>query len=165
MAVDALIVIFSRWLHVTFACLVVGGVFFIRVLFPIGMKAIDSAAAQTAFLKTRRVFKMLVHTSILILLLSGTYNAYRNWHGYTAAGPGVGHGVFGLHLLLALVAFGIGLWLLAGAEPPVNHRKWAMINLIILFLTVAAASTLKYVREHPKSRPITEQSPATMPAM
>jgi hypothetical protein len=63
-------------------------------------------------------------------------------------GPGVGHGLFGIHLLLALTAFTIALWLLAGAQPPVNHKTWMAINLTILLLTIAAASVLKYAREH-----------------
>jgi hypothetical protein len=86
-------------------------------------------------------------------LISGTYNAVANWQAYTDAGPGLGHGIFGVHLLLALIIFGIGLWLLAGAEPPPNHKSWAAVNLVLMLLTIAAASTLKYVREH-LSKPI-----------
>ncbi len=93
---------------------------------------------------------MVAHSSILLLLVSGTYNAVRNWHAYTALGPGVGHGLFGVHLLLALAVFGISLWLLAGAEPHADHGKWMAINLVLLFCAIAAASTLKYVREHAK---------------
>jgi heme A synthase len=60
----------------------------------------------------------------------------------------LGHGLFGVHLLLALIVFGIALWLLAGKEPPANHKKWMAVNLVLMLLAVAAASTLKYVREH-----------------
>ena len=144
-----LLIIFFRWLHVATACVAVGGVFFMRVVFPIGLKTLDGEPAHAMFLRTRRAFKMVIHPCILFLLISGTYNAVLNWHAYTTMGPGLGHGLFGIHLLLALIIFCIALWLLAGAEPPVNHKKWLGVNLILMFLAIAAASTLKYFRDHP----------------
>jgi uncharacterized membrane protein len=167
---NPVLIILFRFLHVATACVAVGGVFFIRVVFPVGLKSLDSESSRTVLLRTRRVFKMVVHTCILLLLISGTYNAILNWSGYTQAGPGVGHGLFGLHLLLALIVFGLALWMLAGAEPPADHQKWMAVNVVLVFLTIAAASTLKYVREHAKKPAATvtstEQSaPAIMTTM
>ena len=34
-----------RWLHVATACVAVGGVFFMRVVFPIGLKTLDADPA------------------------------------------------------------------------------------------------------------------------
>src|SRR5947208_11438221 len=124
MDLHAILVILFRWIHVASACVAVGGVFFIRVVFPIGLKSLDAEPARTMLLRTRRAFKMVVHSSILLLLISGTYNAVQNWHAYTEAGPGVGHGLFGVHLLLALIVFGVALWLLSGPEPPASHKTW-----------------------------------------
>jgi uncharacterized membrane protein len=166
---NPVLVILFRFLHLATACIAVGGVFFIRIVFPVGLRSLDSESSRTMLLRTRRVFKMVVHTCILLLLISGTYNAILNWPGYTQAGPGVGHGLFGLHLLLALFVFGIALWMLAGAEPPADHQKWMAVNVVLVFLTIAAASTLKYVREHakkPTAVPTTEQpAPAVMTTM
>jgi uncharacterized membrane protein len=161
----AILVIFFRWLHVATACIAVGGVFFIRVIFPIGLKSLDSEPARKMLLSTRRAFKMVVHSAILLLLISGTYNAVQNWPGYTRAGPGVGHGLFGVHLLLALIVFGIALWLLTGPEPPVNHKSWMGVNVVLLLLAIAAASTLKYVREHANNNAtnLTAATPGTQP--
>jgi uncharacterized membrane protein len=143
------LLIFFRWLHVASACIAVGGVFFIRVVFPVGLKALDDQAAKTMFLRTRRAFKMVIHSCILLLIISGSFNAWVNWPAYAAAGHEVADPVFGVHLLLALIIFAIALWLLAGAEPPPNHRNWAAVNVVLMLLAIAAASTLKYVREHP----------------
>ncbi len=143
----AALAIFFRWLHLAAACVAVGGAFFVRVVFPRGQKELDQATARSVLILTRRAFKMVIHTCILLLLISGTYNAVLNWPGYTAAGPGLGHGLFGLHLLLALSVFAIALWLLAG-EPKPTHRQWLTVNLVLMFLTIAAASTVKFVREH-----------------
>ena len=166
---NTVLVILFRFLHVATACVAVGGVFFIRVVFPVGLKSLDSESSRTMLLRTRRVFKMVMHTCILLLLISGTYNAVLYWPGYTQAGPGIGHGLYGLHLLLALIVFGVALWMLVGAEPPADHQKWMAINVVLVFLTVAAASTLKYVREHakkPAAVMTTDQSaPAVMTTM
>ena len=55
---------------------------------------------------------------------------------------------FGLHVLLAIAVFTISLILLAGKEPPLTHKKWMTVNLVLLMFVVAAASTLKWVRDH-----------------
>jgi hypothetical protein len=57
------------------------------------------------------------------------------------------HALWGTHILLGLIVFGISLWLLMGKQPPKSHDRWAMVNLLLLFLLVAVASTLKNVRE------------------
>ena len=142
-----LLIVLFRWIHIATACVAVGGVFFIRVVFPIGLRALDADAARTMLLKTRRAFKMVVHSCILLLLISGTFNAWVNWPKYTAMSAGLGHSLFGVHLLLALIVFSISLWLLAGKEPPRNHLKWMAITLGLMFLTIAASSVLKYARE------------------
>ncbi len=153
------LIVFFRWLHLTTACIAVGGVFFLRIIFPIGLKALDADNARAMLLRTRRVFKMVIHTCILFLLISGTYNATMNWGKYTAMSGGLGHALFGVHLLLALIVFGIALWLLMGKEPKPDHLRWPAINLGLMFLTIAAASVLKYAREN-STKPSVIATPA-----
>ena len=141
-----ILTILSRWLHVTSAILAVGGAFFLRVILPMGTASLDPENREAVFLRCRRGFKMVVHSSILVLLLTGAYNAYRNWDWYSAK-PGLTHGLFGMHGLLALAVFAISLWLLAGREPTRSHRGWMKINLLLMLLAVAAASSLKWVRD------------------
>jgi uncharacterized membrane protein len=154
--VQPFVIVLFRWIHITTACVAVGGVFFICVVFPIGLAALEADAARAMFLRTRWVFKMVVHTCILLLLVSGTFNAWTNWPKYTAMSAGLGHSLFGVHLLLALIVFTIALWVLAGKEPPKNHLAWMAVNLGLMLLTIAAASVLKYARE-------TSTKPATPP--
>ena len=144
---DPILIVFFRWLHIATACVAVGGVFFLRIIIPIASKALEANLARTVFLSARRVFKMVVHTSILLLLISGTYNAWINWPKYSAMGQGLGHSLFGIHVLLALLVFGLSLWLLIGPEPRANHLRWMAINLALMFLAIAGASVLKYARD------------------
>ncbi|MDP9174685.1 MAG: hypothetical protein M3O30_12580 [Planctomycetota bacterium] len=138
--------IISRWLHIVTACLAVGGVFFIRFVQPAGLSMLEPEIRKAVFLKTRRVFKMVMHTAILLFLITGSYNAYVSLGKY-ALDPAVLHPLLGTHILLALVAFSIALFVLAGAEPPASHRKLMAVNFGILLLVVATASTLKWARE------------------
>ena len=143
----AFVSVFFRWLHIIPACLAVGGVFFMRIVLPVGLSVLPADQQKAAFLKCRRVFKMTVHTSILLFLISGTYNAMANWKIYHEAIP-TSHALFGTHVLLAIAIFTISLILLAGKEPPVAHKQWMTVNLLLLLCAVAAASALKYVRDH-----------------
>jgi len=133
----------SRWLHVLCACIVVGGIFW-TVLAP-------SAVPRG------RAFKPVLHGGILLLILTGAFNAWRAWGQYSLW-PGVLHGVFGLHVLLALAA--IALLIVATAKPVPSGRTLAW-GVALLFVVVLLASTLKGLRERAvlkHSTPITSNA-------
>jgi uncharacterized membrane protein len=139
-------IILSRWVHVVSACLAIGGVFFMRFIFSRGLALLDLESSERLLRQTRRSFKMLIHTAILLLLISGIYNTYLAWDKYKLD-EAVLHALWGTHILLATLAFTISLYVLAGAAPPRSHRKLMAVNFVILLLVVAAASTLKLARE------------------
>jgi uncharacterized membrane protein len=141
-----LLVILSRWLHIVSACLVIGGFFFLRLVLP-GSLAILEPDLQTAvLLKTRRTFKMVIHSSILLLLATGLFNSFMGLRTYNL-NPPLLHTLLGIHILLALLAFGLIFYMLAGARPPPSHRKVVALTLTVLLLAVADASALKWGRE------------------
>jgi uncharacterized membrane protein len=153
-----ILIVFFRWLHIATAAVAVGGVFFLRIVIPIALRSLDAESAKTMLMRTRRVFKMVVHTCILFLLISGAFNAWMNWPKYSAMGQGLGHSLFGVHLLLALIVFGISLWLLIAPEPKANHLRWMAINLALMFLTIAAGSVLKYAHDTHAAAPVILQT-------
>src|SRR5258706_5008073 len=142
----AVLIILSRWLHVIAAVLAIGGTFFMRVILPLGLAQADAASRDAVCLRCRRVFKMVIHTCILLLLLTGTSNSMRNLDDYRLDKP-LSLILWGSHILLGVAAMVIALLLLAPKEPPRWRRTGAMINLIILFITVLLASSLKYVHD------------------
>jgi hypothetical protein len=135
-----------RWLHIIPAALAIGGIFFMAVILPAATFGVDAEARATVLARARRIFKMVIHTSILLLLLTGIFNSIRLFPQYKA-NPGLTHALWGMHMLLALVAIGISIWLLKGPQPPAGHRTVALLNFILLLLLVLSASTLKTVRE------------------
>jgi uncharacterized membrane protein len=151
---SAFLPILSRWTHLVTACIAVGGVFFLRIVLPIGLRAVDGPAGHAVMLKCRRVFKMTTHTAILLLLLTGFYNFWQNMDAYKLAGAPLAHGLFVMHALLGLIVFGLLLWLLAGAEPPAGHMRWLAVTLGLMLIAVAFASVLKTVRESGLRKPV-----------
>jgi uncharacterized membrane protein len=139
-------IILSRWLHIISACLVIGGVFFMRFIFARGLGDLEPEASQRLLLRTRRVFKMVVHTAILLLLVTGIYNSYLAWDNYRL-NEALLHSLWGTHLLLAALGLGVLVYVLAGAEPRRSHRALMAVAFLILLMVVAAASTLKWARE------------------
>lgn len=148
------VVIFSRWLHVSTAAVTVGGIFFLRVVLPVAAKTLPTEGATQVIARSMRVFKRVTHTAILLLLLSGSYNAWVNWSRYAAMTPrGLGDGLFGLHLLLALAVFGLSLWLMAGKQLKESWQSGLTTTLALLLLTIASAGVLKYAREATPAKP------------
>jgi uncharacterized membrane protein len=138
--------ILARWLHVITACILIGCAFFVYFLLPFALCGLDPEPRAAAALRVRRPLKIVVHAGITLLLLTGAYNAVRNWNQYNQW-PGVTHAIFGIHVLFGLAVMTLLLILLAGPAPRASGRmlmKWA---LILAFLTVLAASTLKWARE------------------
>jgi uncharacterized membrane protein len=151
MHTHAILVIFFRWLHVTTACLVIGGTFLIRMLVPRALSVLPEEQRTQVFLRLRRGFKRLIHTSILFLVVSGICNSVWNWPAYHRI-PGLAQPFWGTHVLLALGVFAILLKVLAGREAAPKQRGWMTINLILMAMLLAAAAGLKYVRDnHPRN--------------
>jgi uncharacterized membrane protein len=140
------LVVLSRWLHVISAVLAVGGAFFLRVVVPAGLAEADAASRDSVLRSLRRKFKVVVHAAATLLILTGAFNTWRNWEDYKLR-TGILHGLWGTHMLLGLVAIGMSISLLAKPEPPPNHRRLLTINLVLMFLLIGVASTLKFVRD------------------
>src|SRR5216110_3002372 len=121
-----LIVIF-RWLHIIPAALAIGGLVFMRA---------------------RRGFKIMLHASILFLIISGTINSIRYYPEYAARKP-LAFALWHTHMTLAVLVFIISFWNLAGKQAPPSNRGAAMVNVILLLVLVALASTLSMVRQRP----------------
>ena len=153
---DAVLTVLFRWLHVTFAAVAIGGIVFMRVILPAGIRHLDAATRDDVFLRCRRVFKMVIHTAILFLLISGVYNTMRLWKQYDGLHP-----LWGAHFVLGMIIFGISLWLLMGKQAPNGHQAWALVNLVLLLVLVAVASTLKTVRER-RNAPANTAAPTNL---
>jgi uncharacterized membrane protein len=155
-----ILIVLSRWLHVIAAILAIGGTFFMRVILPLGLAQADPASRDAVFLRCRRAFKMVVHPSILVLILTGAFNTTRAWRDYLRH-PKLMHAMWGPHIILGLIAMVLAIVLLAGKAPPRWHKKGGAILITLLFLVVALASALKVTRD--KAVKENWQRPTTAP--
>lgn len=145
---NAFLGVLFRWLHIFPATIAIGGVFMMRVVVPIGLMALDDPEQrQAVFLRCRRVFKMAIHSCILLLLVSGAYNTYTNWGAYKQTVPW-SHAFWGPHVILGLTVMAIALYVLVGKEPPRSHKQLMTVNLLLLVLVVLAGGLTKWVRDH-----------------
>jgi uncharacterized membrane protein len=143
--------IIFRWVHVSAAATVVGAIFFARVVVPGSLAQLDEPSAQTALLKMRRGLKLIVHVCITLFLISGIYNVVTGWPKYSKPGVApLGQMLIGTHMLLALVVIVLALLILSGPQPPRWARKAMTVSLLLLFLTIAAASSVKWICDHPR---------------
>ncbi|HEY8668935.1 MAG TPA: hypothetical protein VIL86_19965 [Tepidisphaeraceae bacterium] len=148
-----LLIILSRYLHVITACVAVGCVFFMRILLPLGLKALPPDSRQEVFLRCRRGLKTVLHTAILLFLISGAFN-YLRLRGQYKLDSSLLHPLIWTHITLALVVFALALYVLTGKQPPANHARWTAINLALLFILIAVASTTKHFREQAARSPV-----------
>ncbi len=148
-----LVQIASRWLHVVAACLVIGGVFFMRVLLPMGLRTMGADAMRSEmYLRARRGFKMMTHSCIFVLLVTGTYNMILAFKGINANPNLIGskalfHGLIGVHLILAILVIVLAIVALKPKEPKANAKGLMTVNLVLLFLIVATTSATKATRD------------------
>ena len=145
---NSVLIVILRWLHIIPAAIVIGGMIFMRFVLPAAIRSLPQDQAQDVFLRARRVFKIMLHASILFLIITGVINSIRFYPAYVQHRP-LAIGLWHTHMFLAVIVFVISFWSLAGKAPPASHRAAAMANVILLLLLVAVSSTLQYVRQMP----------------
>jgi uncharacterized membrane protein len=143
---NAVLIVILRWLHIIPAALAIGGLVFMRFVLPVATRSLEEEQSREVFLRARRIFKIMLHASILLLIISGVINSIRYYDFYKATKP-LGIALWHTHMFLAVIVFVISFWSLAGKAPPASHRAAAMVNVILLLVLVAVSSTLSYVRQ------------------
>lgn len=158
-----ILVILSRWAHVMAAVLAIGGAVFMRFVLPLGLAEADAGSREAVYLRCRRAFKMIIHGCVAVLLISGAFNTWMNWDVYTKRmPPGLGHGLWGGHVVLGLMVIGVSLWLTAGPKPPAPHKAVLAANVVAMLVLVAVASGLKYARDRAMKQAADRAVPAAV---
>jgi uncharacterized membrane protein len=150
-------VIGFRWVHIVSACLLVGATFFFATALFSPAVASGEPAEDARALRARRSLQMLARVVIVLLIATGIYNIVLNHVAYERSLP-LSHLLLGPHALLALVIAGMLEVGLSSRRAPAARRGWLWTTIVLMFITVAVASSLKYVREHPRSNAGSTQS-------
>lgn len=139
---DLIIPLISRWAHVGSAIVLVGGAAFFR------LAVIPSLEGENAELigRIRNRWKKVVHSGILIFLLSGFYN-YLFVTIPQHKGDKLYHPLMGMKILLAFFVFFLAS-VLVGSKPSsqkfrTDAKKWTGIMLACAAVIVGISGFLK----------------------
>jgi len=147
-----IVLLLSRWIHISAAIVAIGGAAYQRfALLPGTGEALDDAARDRLGESVRRRWSKVVAGSIGVLLLTGFLN-----FALVAVPPKVYaipyHPVFGVKLLAALTIFFLAS-VLAGRSPGFaamrkNGAKWLSVILGLGVLIVLLSGLLSQIRQH-----------------
>ena len=137
--------VFSRFVHVATAIVLVGGsVFSLFVMAPALVSMSDDARRRFHETMTFR-WKQFVHFGIVLFLASGLYNYIRAIPNHR--GDGLYHGLVGTKMLLGLVVFFIAAALVGRSQKLEGMRearlKWLRILVILATIIVGISGFVK----------------------
>jgi uncharacterized membrane protein len=144
------LLLISRWLHVSAAIVAVGGAAYARfMLLPAAIRVLDSDQRRRLVEAVRARWAPVTYSCIALLLLSGTFN-FVTLAILPKVEPFPYHAIFGVKLVVALAVFLVSS-VLVGRSPGLaaaRRRKetWLSVVLILAGLIVLLSGALGQVR-------------------
>jgi len=150
MAIMNAVTVLMQWIHIASVAVAVGGIFMLRF---IACPALRETIAEDESARSRLTkaivgrFRIVVHSAIALLLISGLYllfgtpsiGLFRNSAAYR----------YGLEtkVMLALALFFISIMLTLKRETPNtfqrNRDRWLLINFVLALVIILIASFLR----------------------
>ena len=140
------LVIASRWIHLAAVIVAVGGTAFIRlVLHPVAKTMIPPEVGSQFSPALIRRWAHVVHTCILFIILSGTYNTIHQFPLHK--GQAAYQAIWGVKILLALVLFFVAI-AITGRSPAFEamrkkRPKWMAVIVLLAAIIVLLSNILK----------------------
>jgi len=147
----------SRWLHLFFVAVAVGGVTMTRfALAPAAQEFPGSAVAEYRDAVRRRWMKWVM-AAVGILLISGVFNFVVVHSSFKSIGdgemPGWYHAVFGIKFLLAMAVFYLSSLLVGKSEAAQRAREkemqWLTVNFVLMVAIICLAGVLRLSHNAP----------------
>lgn len=184
----------SRYIHVVAAMLLVGGILFYEMVVPIAISDLREESQVAVFARARWVFRWVIWIAAAMLIITGIHLTIRRLHVYIESEflpspAGIRDPYFSqfawplqtgwwwaAHVMSAVIAILIALYLVAGNRPPIHPLGWLRMDLMILLVVVFFAVVTRQVDQiHQERRlgmvyqpwryiQVEEESAATQPA-
>jgi len=151
----------SRWFHIIPVIILVGGTVFMRLsLVPAANQTSASAELREA---VRKRWAKLVMISILLLLITGLYNAVTKLTGFDV--PPIYGILVVVKLAIGLVIFFLSARLTGRSEKAVQFReqetKWLNLLCVLMLALVLVAGYMKFASAGAPAKEQTEKVEAT----
>lgn len=139
----------ARWAHIGAAIVLLGGSVFTRYVLMSAAAELPQDQHDALRARIRATWSRIVSIGILLLLLSGFYNFFKNSIP-AHKGDGLYHGLMGTKIILGFVAFFLAS-VLTGRSPKFEAwrqqpKKWLTILILISAVTAGIGSFLKVAR-------------------
>jgi putative copper export protein len=160
-----LIYLFSRYLHIVCATVLVGGTLFYEMIVPPAIGDLKHEQQLSIFARARWFFKWIVWLCAATILISGVISTYGHWNDYNrpsdiqtlSSHPGPSAPVqmslmaqpgtwWAAHTSCGVLALLIAVSLTIGKTPPIQPIRWMRVNLIILLLVMFLATATRQTR-------------------
>jgi hypothetical protein len=132
-----------RWLHLFSAMIAIGTTVFLRLALLPAMEKSSVEARAVLQGNLAKPLRLLIHSAIGGLLLSGFYNASIQWRTAVFPYPVI----FAIKLILAFLIFTVAIFLTWTSPKQTsiqaNRKKWLIINLVLAAILVALSAYLK----------------------
>jgi uncharacterized membrane protein len=123
-----------RWLHITSAVVVVGGVLYARFVIAPALATLTAQDQETLAAAMAARYRSLLYLAMVFLAGTGLYNTIMNM----GRGP-LYQSLLGIKLLLVLHVFAVGLLIVKPKNP---KRSRQMTGLVISGLVILAISAV-----------------------
>jgi uncharacterized membrane protein len=132
-----------RWLHIFSVITAVGAALFMRFVLVPSLSNFGDEARTQLLKSLAGKLRILVHSAIGGILISGLYNTHLLWR--TSVGP---YGfVYTVKVTLALVVFVIAIFLTSSnpkrAAFQANRKKWLGVNVALAMIIVLLSAYLR----------------------
>ncbi|MCC6696295.1 MAG: hypothetical protein IT365_11750 [Candidatus Hydrogenedentes bacterium] len=156
-----ILALIMRWAHILSAVTAVGGVFFMRfVLMPSAQAALSQEAHESLRAAILKRWQHVVHTCILLFLVSGFYN-YLLITRHLHEDQPIYHMLFGIKFILALAVFTLALMLSStrpwSAAVRANARFWLAVLALLSVVIIGMSGVMRALPHTP--------SPGNAPVM
>jgi peptidoglycan/LPS O-acetylase OafA/YrhL len=158
----------SRYVHIVATTVIVGGTLFFEMVVPLAIGELKTEVQLALFGRMRWLFRWVVYTSTIALIVTGSVSAYRNWSVIDGSYIRLLQQLSGeqkvqsmevsllnrpkwwfiAHLVTGGLSIVLSLLLVSGNRPPNRPLQWMRLNLLVLLVTIFVASASRAARQN-----------------
>lgn len=143
----AILNLIMRWVHLFSAATAIGSAMFLRLVLLPSVSGLSDEARTRLLVNLAKPFRLLVHSAIAGLLLSGLYNTHVLWKTTIFPYPLI----YATKVSLAAAIFIIAI-LLTSSNPKwtafqADRKKWLTVNLVLVAALVALSAYLRTLHQ------------------